>query len=111
MEGRCLKERVSDKEKQKWKKSIKAWKESGMSAAEWCRQNRLTYSSFFYWKMIFDRMETPQSVKGCSSGNFLELEESAFNETGVVIEFHGILIRLAKHFDSDTLARCLLALK
>ena len=36
-----------------WKAHMRAWKDSGMSRAKYCRQQNLSYESFKYWEKKF----------------------------------------------------------
>ena len=35
-----------------WLKQMSAWRESGQSAAAFCRSRELTYSQFIYWQRV-----------------------------------------------------------
>ncbi len=38
------------KQKKKWRSHLKAQARSGLSRAEYCRQQNLSYHAFFYWQ-------------------------------------------------------------
>ncbi len=46
------------KKRKLWQAHIKAWSESGMTQAEYCRQNGLSIKSFGYWKRKHKRETT-----------------------------------------------------
>ena len=33
-----------------WRERLLAWQQSGLSTAQWCRQQQLPEHQFFYWK-------------------------------------------------------------
>ncbi len=41
---------ILKKKRKLWQAHIKAWSESSMTQAEYCRQNELSIKSFGYWK-------------------------------------------------------------
>jgi hypothetical protein len=43
-----------------WEKHITAWRSSGLSQAEYCRNNGLVKSQFWYWRKRFDQSDTHQ---------------------------------------------------
>jgi hypothetical protein len=46
-----MKNRRGREERRKlWEQHIREWKSSGLSAAEYCRRNKVSPNSFFYWK-------------------------------------------------------------
>ncbi|WP_320173989.1 IS66 family insertion sequence element accessory protein TnpA [Maridesulfovibrio sp.] len=45
-----------------WKKHIEAWRNSGVSQAEYCREHSLSYKSFGYHKRRVGASAKPQKV-------------------------------------------------
>lgn len=101
----------SEEKKQQWKEKINAQKNSGLSIAEWCRQNKIADHVFYYWKKKF----FPVPSVTISSFTEVPFEKenhcSEAEDSGIKIEYQKIHIHLDKHFDSPTLKRCLLVLK
>jgi hypothetical protein len=42
-----------------WEQHLREWKSSGLSQAEFCRQNKLSLKSFVYWKKRHKSMSGP----------------------------------------------------
>ena len=93
---------------QEWKDKLLSQKESGLSIARWCRENRIPYDCFFYWKRRL--AEKHLSSPSLRRDSFTELQEVS-PESGVQIEHGKIRIHLSRHFDIQTLAKCLRALE
>ena len=90
--------------KETWKHKLTEWEDSGLSGAEWCREQNITYCIFLYWKKKLGISKaTPQ--------HFLELIDHPKEAAGIEIEFQGFLIRLSRNFDEQTFQRCTQILK
>ena len=94
---------ASQETKVAWEERIRLQKESGLPIERWCRENQISPHSFHYWK---DRL-FPKTVLNRSA--FIELPDG--KGTGITIEHQGIRIYLDRHFELETLKRCLAALK
>jgi len=46
-----------------WKQQIQAWKLSGLSQAQFCKDNNLIYHRFVYWRGKFDDATRVSSTK------------------------------------------------
>jgi hypothetical protein len=42
-----------------WEQHLREWKSSGLSQAEFCRQNKLSLKTFVYWKRRQKTMSSP----------------------------------------------------
>ncbi|NGX62101.1 MAG: hypothetical protein K940chlam9_01595 [Chlamydiae bacterium] len=52
---------ASDEFVEAWKKKIQRQTVSGKSIAQWCRENQVVYSQFFYWKAkLFGPKTSPE---------------------------------------------------
>jgi hypothetical protein len=110
-----------------WGERIEAWKVSGKNIAQWCRENKVPYIRFFYWR---NRLSKEQGIVLNSSKpvpQFIELTESpqilSANSgittspqllsvtSGVSLSFQEMHIHLSRDFDRDTLLKCLHTLK
>ena len=93
---------ITLEEKERRKLLIEEWKESGLSAAKWCRQRGLRYNQFDHW-----RRQTPPKTNSFDISSFVEVGSESTLIAGVVIEYQDLRIRLDKNFDTDTLRQCL----
>ncbi|MHC4139679.1 MAG: IS66 family insertion sequence element accessory protein TnpA [Planctomycetota bacterium] len=41
-----------------WENHLKSWKKSGISRAEYCRNNQLSYHALNYWKKKFEKSKS-----------------------------------------------------
>ena len=53
------KRRSLDERRGFWEQHLREWKSSGLSQAEFCRQNKLSLKSFVYWKKREKSMSGP----------------------------------------------------
>jgi len=101
----------SEEQKQHWKGNIIAQKNSGISIAAWCRQNKIAVHVFYYWR----RKLFPKPASTFSSFTEVPVENtvgfSKAEHSGVKLEYQSVHIHLDKHFDSLTLKRCLSVMK
>ena len=82
-----------------WSTQVGRWKNSGLSAASWCREEGVVYSQFLYWR---------EQIAQASREPFVELQDSHRTEGGSIeLEVMGVTVRLATGFDSADLLRCL----
>ena len=102
-----------------WQKHISQWSESGLTQAEYCRQNRLSAAAFHWWKGHLRKKSEAQksdSVKGhqpsglANSMQFVEVHGvppalGGRGETYEVVLSQGRTIRVGRDFDSDILKR------
>jgi hypothetical protein len=96
--------------RREWRKRIQEWKSSGVSAAQWCRDNNITACQFYYWRAQFEPQ--PKSAQDAvPSGEFIELKLESESDSGVVIELDGVQLRVSSSFDERTLLRCLQILR
>ena len=94
---------ASQEKRSMWEQKIRLQQQSGLSIERWCRENQISPHTFHYWK---DRL-FPKTVLTHSS--FIELSDG--KGTGIIIEHQGVRIHLDRHFEPETLKRCLAALK
>jgi hypothetical protein len=81
----------------KWRDLVDRWQRSGLSVAEFCRQQQISQPSFFSWrKRLVSRRTTtsqrrPQRVdRELPSGRFLQLPPSAWPAaSGIQISLPG----------------------
>ena len=63
-----MEESVHNKE-QLWQSRLDACQKSGMSAKQWCAQNHIAYSTYFYWAKRSKTISDPK--KGNLSGEMV----------------------------------------
>ncbi len=90
--------------KQHWQGRIDAWKESGLSATRWCRENDTAQSTFNYWKKQLRQNPQQESEAGFTE---LALDTDTAVESGLEIHVGQVAIRLRHDFDAPTLNRVL----
>ena len=57
-------EELDPKDKRKfWEDHIQAWHESGLTQAEYCRQNNLKNHRWWYWRKHVDRRRNPSGQR------------------------------------------------
>lgn len=93
--------------KRKWQAHLHAWKKSGLSQVEYCRQHDLSSSKFCYWKRKLNRSEESAvsfvSVPVCAQPEVSS--QQPINDSGLTILLKsGIRIGVDNNFSSRTLA-------
>jgi len=101
-----LVKRLTEEQKQEWKKRIEQWCASGKSAAEWCRENEIGYHKFLHWRNRFSPKKDPKPKTA-----FVELPEDKSDLAGITIEYKDFDIRLSKRFDHSTLQSLIIFLR
>ena len=91
---------------EQWIARIEDWQSSSLSGAAWCRQEKITYHQFIYWK---NRLCT-EADQNIDTHAFIELEDRPAS-SGIEIVLNHVSLRLSRDFDSSTLLRCLKTLK
>lgn len=91
-----------------WKKAITTWKQSSLSAKEWCKVNEIKYSNFKYWK---NRLSDLEALK--EPAKFIELSLDNKNPTKEHIEVQvgPVKLTLQRDFDEVTFERLLIILR
>ena len=73
-----------------WLEQVKASEESGLSAAQFCKQQDLNYSQFMYWQSEMSETISSniggQVVRFCQSGTLIESVGVRF--VGVFAKWH-----------------------
>lgn len=101
---------ATEKVRQEWKDKILMQGQSGLSIANWCRQNKLSVHVFRYWRdKIFPKHPLDRSAfKEITKEQQTIIPKQA---TGICIEYERICIHVDREFDILTLKKCLKALK
>lgn len=80
-----------------WKAQYNAWKESGQSIAEWCRNQEITVHQMYYWVQRFEQgdhsTETPAETKWLP----IQVDEEPFpssDQGPVLLHFESISVEV-----------------
>lgn len=96
----------SEEAQLQWEEIILKQRQSKLSIASWCFQNKIAVPTFYYWKNKL----SPKSLLNRNA--FTEVIQETDNKTsGVSLEYHGIKVHLNKHFETSVLQSCLEVLK
>ena len=103
-----------------WQQHLRAWFESGLTQADYCRQHQLSVAAFGWWKRRLEgktkaRKRSP-ATRTPQRGNqtslrFVEVQRGPGPSTGAtpalyeVLLSHGRAIRVGHEFDPDVLKR------
>lgn len=95
-----------EQRRQEWLGRVMEWEKSGKTMKAWCRENDIVYSTFFYWKTrLLSKSNLPEQA------SFIEITEDLSNESGIVIEYQNVVVKVSKNFDILTLSRCIQLLR
>jgi hypothetical protein len=96
-----------------WSAHVEAWRQSGVSQAEYCRENGLSHHQFGYWKKKHTGKE--QFAQGSA---FVTIpvqhhtpSTSDQSDSGVTVEVSGITIQLATRFSAAAFRRAVTVLQ
>ena len=94
-----------------WSAHIEAWRQSGISQAEYCRKKRINYHQFGYWKKKYtDKEKSAQ----CSAFVAIPIQHrTALDQldSGVTVKVSGITIQLATRFSAAAFRRAVTVLQ
>lgn len=89
-----------------WQKRIHNWSTSGLSQADYCRQQGIDPSRFYGWKNRLENIASP-----VAQGEFLPVEiltnEVERNPTSVSLWVNGVEIRITHETDETLLSKAL----
>ena len=81
-----------------WKKKIKSWQESELSAQRWCSENNENYHTFKYWRQALKSLELQPT--------FEELKEEP-PELDIELQYGDLKILFPNGCTADVLKACL----
>ncbi len=86
---------------------MQAWAKSGLAQNEYCKRNGLSHHQLGYWKKKFTKKDgQKQSLKfvpvPVTSSIHSPLNQ---DDSGITIVVNDIQVRLANHFNTETLMR------
>ena len=92
-----------------WSEKLAHWQMSGKNGAQWCREQKLSYQYFTYWKKELLVEHNPTKI----ASQFSELiDEPSENEgSGIKIQYEELVLRVDVDFDGETLRRLILLLR
>lgn len=86
-----------------WQTRISDWQSTDQTMKRWCQEHDVSYIQFTYWKSRL----CGKREKSADTSSFVELPDDTSEACGVVIEFRGLRLHLDRHFDEESLIRCL----
>ena len=96
-----------------WEPLVYQWQASGLNAKAWCRQQNISYHSFWGWRNkilnLSPKHLIPKSlpIKPITIESFVELSSTKSQESGIELFCNDISIRVSRNFDESVLAACL----
>ena len=76
-----------------WKQQIRTWKLSGLSQAQFCKNNNLIYHRFVYWRGKFDDATRASSAKQ-GRGGFATVAVRPDADRGLTLSLpNGLIVR------------------
>lgn len=107
-----------------WARHLHRWNQSGLSQAQYCRQQQLSVAAFGWWKRRLVAAPTPghraatRGKVGEPNGSFVELKRAAEGvslpvdtEAYEIVLPGGRQLRLGRHWEPDRVRQLLLVLE
>jgi hypothetical protein len=89
-----------------WKQIIENWQSSGLSVAQFCRENTIPTSAFYRWKQRLSKQEVHDQA------SFIQIAWPATKDARLELAFPaGHVLRFAETTSNKTLVSVLAALK
>ncbi len=86
---------------QQWSEKLSAWRDSGLSAAAWCRESSENYHRFLYWR----KRLSPEQQR---IGKFVEVQ---LTTSPIALSYNGVYLHVSPGFDAGLLGEIITALK
>ena len=83
-----------------WEQRLKDWQNSGQSGMSFCKEHKIAYATFCYWK---SKLKPQEKI------TFEELKETT--PTAIELRWGEARLFLRADFDMATLEKCLIALR
>ena len=92
-----------------WEEQLAHWQISGKNGKQWCKEQKLSYQYFTYWKKT---LLVEQDASRIAS-QFTELidEPLETKDSGIKIQCNDLLLHVEVDFNSETLRRLILLLQ
>ncbi len=96
-----------------WSAHIEAWRQSGVSQAEYCRENGINNHQFGYWKKKFANIEksAQRSAFVAIPVQHKPVQSLDQVDSGITVKVSGITIRLAAKFSATAFRRAMIVLQ
>lgn len=89
-----------------WTSHVEAWRESGLSQIDYCRQHNLSRHRFTYWKCKLDKQNTPLKFIPLSGNPVLSQ-----NQTSISLALGEYKIEIGDGFKPETLSTLIRTLR
>jgi len=93
-----------------WKERVKQWRESRESAKEFSCKQGCSSSALHWWARWFSKAETLELVRVVPKGTTAAVA-SGTAASPIILDLHGVQIRVAPGFDARLLAQVVQALE
>ena len=93
---------------QEWKGKIEGWLISGKTITTWCRENKIPYNTFQYWRKRLGFMSERREKQ---PSTFIEIHDTSPSFSGIELHIKGISLHLHREFDEASFIRCLRLLR
>ena len=76
-----------------WKQQVEAWKLSGLSQNQFCKNNKLSYHRFIYWRGKFEGVNRARRRQD-NSGGFAAVSYRPDGDQGLTLSLpNGLVVR------------------
>ena len=100
------KSEMNRKKQETWTSHVEAWKESGLSQIDYCRQHDLSRHRFTYWKCKLDKKHEPVKFIPLSGNPVLSQ-----NQTSISLALGEYKIEIGDGFKPETLSTLIRTLR
>lgn len=103
-----------------WQDLVDQWLRSGLSQAAFCREHRITYGSFTWWKRRLASASGGDAAsrgsrggRGCATetGSFVEVQLNSTRMSYEVVLPGDRVLRIYEPFDSESVSRLITAVE
>ena len=92
-----------------WKSHVEAWRTSGLSQVDYCRQHDLSRHRFTYWKCKLDKKIAPVTFIPIS-GDSVRSQRRYNNQTPIKLNIGSFQIEIGDGFSPETLSALIFTL-
>lgn len=92
-----------------WSEKLAQWQLSGKNGSQWCKEQKLSYQYFIYWKKVLSVEQESREI----ASQFTELVDEPLEtkNSGIKIQCDDLFLHVNVDFDSETLRRLILLLQ
>src|SRR5690554_6555479 len=107
---------MNDKKRQYWKKRIKDYKTSGLTAAKWCEQNGVNIHTLKSYITKINKINKEKKQRKFSKTKWASVvpdqaKTSAVNNKPIKVKIDNVTVEITKGFDLNTFEAVLRILK